>query len=165
MDRLAVGDRSAFDPLYLALHPRALSIARRRLHDEALAQDAAQESLIRVFSRASEFARGAHVLPWFYAVCANEVRAIERRRGVLTATDATSDGASGEASAEEVLQREELNRALQHAIASLDVESADAIAALLGEGTRPRISDATFRKRVSRAYAKLRILLGRYHAV
>ncbi len=91
MDRLAAGDRSAFDPLYVALHPRAVSVARRRLHDDALALDAAQESLIKVFSRASEFARGAHVLPWFYAVCANEIRAIERRRGVL-ATDATGHG-------------------------------------------------------------------------
>ncbi len=165
MDRLAIGDRSAFDPLYLALHPRAVSIARRRLRDEALALDAAQESMIRVFSRASEFARGAHVLPWFYAVCANEVRAIERRRGVLAPNDAAPEEASGEASAEDQLQSAELHRALEHALASLDLESAEAISALLGESTKPEIAGATFRKRVSRAYAKLRILLGRYHAV
>src|SRR5450432_861516 len=78
MDRLADGDRTAFDPLYAVLRPRAVRFARARLGVER-AEDAAQATLLRVFSRASEFERGRAVLPWFYAIAANEIRAIARR--------------------------------------------------------------------------------------
>jgi hypothetical protein len=54
----------------------------------------------------------------------------------------------------------ELRAAVGQAVQSLDVASAEAIAALLGEADRPAIDEAAFRKRVSRAYAKLRVLLG-----
>src|SRR5271169_2868791 len=53
MDRLADGDRAAFDPLYTALRPRAVRLARARLGD-AHAEDVAQAVLLRVFARASE---------------------------------------------------------------------------------------------------------------
>ncbi|WP_437717045.1 hypothetical protein WMF45_11890 [Sorangium sp. So ce448] len=45
-------------------------------------------------------------------------------------------------------------------IASLDAPSAEAIGALLGQTARPAIDAPAFRKRVSRAYARLRLLLG-----
>lgn len=54
----------------------------------------------------------------------------------------------------------ELRAALALALESLDAASAEAIAALLGERVKPDVADAAFRKRVSRAYAKLRVLLG-----
>ena len=56
----------------------------------------------------------------------------------------------------------ELRAALAAAVEALDPSSAEAIAILLGEKPRPRITEAAFRKRVSRAYAKLRMLLGGY---
>ena len=79
MARLADGDRTAFDPLFAALHPRAVALARMRL-DASDADDAAQQTLVRVFSRASEFTPGRPVLPWFYAIAANEIHAVTRRR-------------------------------------------------------------------------------------
>ena len=54
----------------------------------------------------------------------------------------------------------ELRAAVAQAVQSLDAASAEAIGALLGEVDRPAIDEAAFRKRVSRAYAKLRVLLG-----
>jgi RNA polymerase sigma-70 factor (ECF subfamily) len=167
MTRLAAGDRSAFDVLYEALHPRAVYVAKRRLRDPALALDAAQSTLLQIFARASEFEPGAKVLPWFYAVCANEVRRTERKRG---ATASSPEGSQPELSdddalsADEQLHRAEMRRALAHAIDELDAVSADAIGALLGE-VRPMIPEATFRKRVSRAYARLRLLMGRFDVV
>ena len=120
---------------------------------------------MKVFSRASEFDRGAHVLPWFYAVCANEVRAIERRRGALATDQDAPDVMSSDAGADELLLRAELGRALQQAVSALDADAAEAISSVLGNGARPKMPEATFRKRVSRAYARLRILLGSYHAI
>jgi DNA-directed RNA polymerase specialized sigma24 family protein len=123
------------------------------------ADDAAQSTMMRVFSRAPEFTRGAPVLPWFYAVAANEVRAVLRRtRATVDLDDAGP--LAGDDDPERLAIDRELRAALAGAIESLDAASAEAIAALLGEGARPDVADAAFRKRVSRAYAKLRVLLG-----
>jgi RNA polymerase sigma factor (sigma-70 family) len=183
MDALADGDRSVFDALFRALYPRAFALARKRLKDESLAADAAQETMTKMFARAVEFHRGAHVLPWFYAICANEVRAIARRRGAVVAgvdsttreeatrKEATRDDASDASSAsnasnaEDEMLRRELARALDLAIASLDEDGAEAIAAMLGDAARPDVADATFRKRLSRAYAKVRHFLRRLDAL
>ena len=45
-------------------------------------------------------------------------------------------------------------------MSSLDDVSAGTIAVLLGDAARPAIAAPAFRKRVSRAYARLRLLLG-----
>jgi phage shock protein A len=63
---------------------------------------------------------------------------------------------SGDASAEEALLRAELEAALAVAVEELDGPSAEAIHAALGRVDRPAVPDATFRKRLSRAYERLR---------
>jgi RNA polymerase sigma factor (sigma-70 family) len=153
MDRLSDGDRGAFQPLYEALRPRALRFARRSL-DEASAEDAAQATLLRVFSRASEFEAGRPVLPWFYAIAANEIRSIARKKAIVIEDERVVVDPEAE------LCEREIARALERAIADLDEDSAQAILALLERGPRPDAAPATFRKRVSRAYARLRIILG-----
>lgn len=160
LGRLAVGDRSAFEPLYLALRPRAVRLARARL-GSGDAEDVAQTALLKVFSRASEFTPGRPCLPWFYAVVANEIQSV-RRRKVHDANHGPvpTDIASTEQDAETELVTRELERALELAIDSLDNEAAQSINAVLGRAPIPAVSPATFRKRVSRAYAKLRMLLG-----
>lgn len=161
MARLSSGERAAFDPLFSALSPRALRFARARL-GEGRAEDAAQAALLKVFERASEFEPGRPVLPWFYAVVANEVRAIARRDKGRDGEDASDvlTWQTAEGDPEAALVERELRAALARAIDALDTPSAEAIAAVLGQGTRPTIDAPAFRKRVSRAYARLRILLG-----
>jgi RNA polymerase sigma factor (sigma-70 family) len=156
MNRLADGDRDAFEPLFRALWPRALAAAKRRLEDSAAA-DAAQATMIKIFTRAPEFERGAPVLPWFYAVAANEIRALARKARPHVPVD-ESLPATGDP--ERSAMDRELRAAVAQAVESLDGPAAEAIAALFGEGERPPIGDAAFRKRVSRAYARLRVLLG-----
>lgn len=153
MDRLVDGDRSAFEPLYRALWPRALRVARRRSRVEE-SEDVAQSAMLRVFARAPEFERGRAVLPWFYAIVANEVRA-HRTKSAPPVIDADTNVEDPES----VVCARELTDALEHAIASLDRDAAESIHALLERGPRPNVSPASFRKRVSRAYARLRNLL------
>ena len=62
MGRLASGERAAFVPLYGALWPRALRLARARLGADGAA-DVAQSALLKVFARASEFVPGRPCLP------------------------------------------------------------------------------------------------------
>ncbi|HVY49152.1 MAG TPA: sigma-70 family RNA polymerase sigma factor [Minicystis sp.] len=163
MARLARGDRSAFDLLFRALHPRAVRLARARLAAD-LADDAAQTALVAVFARASDFDAGRPVLPWFYAIVSNEIRAAARRRArVASDGDAPLDAFAAPGDPERDYVEQELRRALASAVAELDAQAAESIAALLGDAPRPAIRDVAFRKRVSRAYAALRVLLGGFH--
>lgn len=163
MARLARGDRAAFAPLYEALLPRAERLAQARL-GESDASDVAQTALLKVFARASEFDPERPCLPWFYAIVANELRAASRRNARLVLSDSETDSrATGIPDAEAQMLNKELDRALELALDALDDDSADAIAALLGRAPSPNVKPATLRKRVSRAYVKLRLLLGAHH--
>ncbi|MBK6529848.1 MAG: RNA polymerase sigma factor [Deltaproteobacteria bacterium] len=158
MARVSEGEREAFTPLFRALHPRALRVAARRL-DPARADEVAQAAMVKLFTRAAAFTPGRPALPWFYAVVANEVRA-ELRRNRHAAGAVPEHHPSPEAAADDALAERELRRALQQSVDALDPTSAEAIAVLLGEGAPPPIAPATHRKRLSRAYARLRALLG-----
>jgi RNA polymerase sigma-70 factor (ECF subfamily) len=157
MDRLSDGDRAAFGPLYEALRPRAVRFARGRVGD-GHAEDVAQTTLLRVFARASEFQRGRAVLPWFYAIAANEARTAQRRlRSSATSMDQMPRAAPDP---EYELCQQEMRRAVDRAIADLDDDAAHAILSALEEAPHPNLKPATFRKRLSRAYARLRMILG-----
>jgi RNA polymerase sigma factor (sigma-70 family) len=165
MAKLADGDRTAFAPLFASLYPRALGLARMRL-GAADVDDAAQQVLEKLFSRAREFTPGRPVLPWFYAIAANEIHTLVRRRARLRSREVEGEGEIAEPIAADVdpeaeILREELRASVRVAVAALDEPSAEAIRALLGEGPAPRgLESPAFRKRVSRAYARLRVLLG-----
>jgi RNA polymerase sigma-70 factor (ECF subfamily) len=158
MSRLATGDRAAFAPLYAALRPRAIRVATMRLGVHQAA-DVAQSALLKVFARASEFTAGRPCLPWFYAIVANEIRSAERAAGRLVPAVVADDALVDERHAETLLVERELERALELAMQSLDADAMNAVGALLGRTTAPDISPAAFRKRVSRAYCRLRLLL------
>jgi RNA polymerase sigma-70 factor (ECF subfamily) len=163
MARLARGDREAFNPLYAALRPRALHVARVRA-GEADAADVAQAALLRVFARASDFQPGKPCLPWFYAIVGNEIRAAGRKVARLSLdNEAAGQTFAGEHDPEAQLVARELERALELAVSDLEAESAEAIRAMLDRAPAPDVPPATFRKRVSRAYVKLRLLLGGHH--
>ena len=162
MSRLSLGEREAFDPLFRALYPRAVRFARVKLNEEQAA-DAAQLILMKVFATASGFERGKPLLPWFYAIAANELQTA-RRRSARDEERTADEGAghrvpSGE-NPESLLLERELRRSLDLAIEALDDQSAQAIGSLLGVNVHPNVSTSAFRKRVSRAYARLRFLLG-----
>ncbi len=154
MNRLADGDRAAFEPLFYALYPRAVRLARKRVLG-ALAEDVAQSALLKVFARSSEFTKNKPVLPWFYGIVANEVRSVWRREARLARPIAEGDN---ERSPEDEALEAELGRALQTSHDALAKSDREAIEAMLGYRERPAIDDATFRKRVSRAVARLRSL-------
>lgn len=165
MARLSLGDRSAFDPLFAALYPRALGLAKLRV-DPQRAEDIAQNALMKVFANAVTFEAGRPALPWFYAVLSNEIRANTRgvwnQKRLSLDTDPTHVGAALEdhsPSPEAAAIVREVQQALSNAMECLDNASAEAIRAVLGESERPAVDSATFRKRVSRAYARLRAVL------
>ena len=138
MARLSEGEREAFTPLFRALHPRAFGVACRRL-ERVHADEVAQSSMVKLFANAAAFTPGRPVLPWFYAVVANEIRAELRRHRKVTAA-APDELPASEPDADEALAERELRRALQQSVEALDPVSAEAIAALLGEAPPPIIA-------------------------
>src|SRR5262245_57886815 len=79
MERLADGDRSAFHPVFTLLRPLLHRFAARHLRPED-AEDAAQDVLVKIFSRASEFDPARSALAWALGIASYEIRTIRKRR-------------------------------------------------------------------------------------
>jgi RNA polymerase sigma factor (sigma-70 family) len=161
MVRLADGDRSAFTPLFEALYPRAIAVARRRL-DETHAEDAAQRTMTAIFSRAIEFTPGRPVLPWFYAIAANETHTLARtvrRAESREAPDSAGAVVAADDDPERALALAERRALLREAVATLDPASAEAITNHLADDPNAGPRSPALRKRLSRAIARLRTLL------
>jgi RNA polymerase sigma factor (sigma-70 family) len=160
LERLADGDREAFPPVFLRLWPLLRGFAARCL-PAAEAEDAAQEALLRVFSRAAEFDRRRDALSWVLAIGAYEIRSARRRRQRRQAREhpAADEGAAAMAdpgrSPEAAAAAAELERELAAALLRLRPGDAETLLAY-ARGERPNLPAPTFRKRVERALARLR---------
>jgi len=153
---LARGERAAFDPLFRRLWPLLRGFSRRFLPAEE-ADDAAQEALLRIFRRASEFDPARDALSWVLGIAAWQVRthrtkARRRREDVAETLPEREDPA---ASPEDRAVAAELAAALDRALAALPPGDATTLIAY-ARGERPDLPGATFRKRVERALERLR---------
>jgi RNA polymerase sigma-70 factor (ECF subfamily) len=153
---LARGERAAFDPLFERLWPLLRGFAGRCLPAEE-ADDAAQEALLRVFSRASEFDPRRDALSWILGIAAWQIRthrtrARRRREEIAAAAPEQTDGAP---SPEAVAMRRDLTDALERALADLSPSDAATLVAYARD-ERPDLPGPTFRKRVERALGRLR---------
>ena len=155
---LARGERSAFDPLFRRLWPLLRGFARRLLPTEE-ADDAAQEALLRIFRRASEFDPERDALAWTLGIAAWQVRThrTKTRRRREEAAEALPEQEDSAASPEEQAAAGQLTAALDRALAELPPGDAATLIAY-ARGERPDLPGATFRKRVERALVRLRAL-------
>jgi RNA polymerase sigma-70 factor (ECF subfamily) len=71
MERYARGDDATFDDLYRRGAPRVRRFLLRLCGDEALADDLAQETFLRVCLARGSFAAHAAALPWMFAIARN----------------------------------------------------------------------------------------------
>ncbi len=167
--RAARGDRQAFAELVELLHPRALRFAQRMLHDALDAEDAVQETFIRVWNALPKFRVGEPFEPWFFKILGNRCRTLlERRSKQMTQTLETElPGAPATAQpdrdwSEEVqrvldtLPKDQREAFLLHHVEGLSYEE---IAQVTGAGL------SALRMRVKRAMDTLRVqLAGVAHA-
>ena len=158
LSALARGDRAAFDPIFRRLWPLLRGFARRVLPAEE-ADDAAQEALLRIFRRASEFDPARDALSWTLGIAAWQVRThlTKRRRRREDLREALPEREDPRASPEELAAYAELAAGLDRALAELPAGDAVTLLAY-ARGERPDLPGATFRKRVERALARLRSL-------
>jgi RNA polymerase sigma-70 factor, ECF subfamily len=154
---IADGDRAAFDPLFAALWPLVNAYAARLLADPSLAEDVAQEVLVRVFTRAGEYDAERDALAWILGVATWECRTARRRRGRRAETPIAAAPDVPDGAALDPSQRD-LVRAAIAAVAELAPADAATIAAAIFDDAEARagLAPATFRKRLERALARLR---------
>ena len=156
---LADGDRAAFPPLYLRLWPLLRGFAARALGPAgaADADDVAQEALLRVFARASEFDCERDALAWVLGIAGYQIRTVRKQRSRRREEPESVLARHGalEPSPEDRAVRADLERALDAALLSLPAADAATLVAY-ARGERPDLPAATFRKRVERALRRLR---------
>ena len=155
MTAAADGDRAAVEPLFNALWPITVGYATRMLGNAALAEDAAQESLVTLFGQLDRFDRDRDALTWALTHatwrCRTERRKLQRRGEQSADIEIAIDERAR-------LEERELVRAALGTLETLAPRDRDVIAAVVADDDELRrsLAPATFRKRLERALARLR---------
>jgi RNA polymerase sigma-70 factor (ECF subfamily) len=147
MERLADGDRAAFEPAFRLLWPRLRAFAVRLAGADG--EDAAQAALLKVFSRASEYDRERDALAWALGIAAWECRTLRKKRARRREEPGVPEMA---ADAEAAL----VVRLSADAVLGM-LSPADAETILSLATGRRTVQGATFRKRLQRALARFRL--------
>jgi RNA polymerase sigma-70 factor (ECF subfamily) len=156
MARLAAGDRGAFDAVFAGLWAELLAFVRSALAGHADAEDLAQQTLLKIFFRISEFDTSRDGVAWAFGIAIYEVRTLRRKRQRRReiAADVAGRMVDGRPSPEAVLIETDLRRALAQSLGELT--DADRAALLPEDPVEINVSAAAWRKRRQRALARLR---------
>lgn len=89
--RVAMGDRAAFDGLYKATSAKLFGVALRVLNNQSAAEDALQDTFIKIWHSADRYAAGGHSpMSWLITIARNT--AIDRLRRRRDTSDIESHG-------------------------------------------------------------------------
>jgi RNA polymerase sigma factor (sigma-70 family) len=159
--RLADGERAAFLPLFDALWPLLRRFTTRFLGNDADGDDAAQQALLQIFARAREFDPEREALPWILTIATNECRTLRKKhlRRKEVGSESLALVAARQTSPEQALILQDLKTALAEVFTELRPEDVDTLACAVTDDRagRPAVAAATFRKRVERAFDRLRL--------
>ena len=129
MAQLLDGEESALDTLVERYQKPLFCFASRLLSSESLAEDAFQETFIKVFRRRWSYQKEARFKPWVYQICLNVCRDMlrknNRRKEVpLDKTYQVRDPNPGPA---EVVQRSAESLRVQVAVSQLPVKQREVL--------------------------------------
>jgi len=161
--RAASGDRIAFETFYARHAARIMAFAYHLLGDRAAAEDATQETFVKVWRSAGRFRAGAPVEPWLFRIARHEAYDVRSRKRPTLLGDDTPDRAAAEAAAGSEAARADLARALRRGIDALSdtLREAFVLVRVLGRSqdeaaTLLEIPIGTVKSRVAAAEAALR---------
>jgi RNA polymerase sigma-70 factor (ECF subfamily) len=140
------------------LWPALRRFARHLSRDDASADDAAQNALLKIFARTSELDLERDALTWALGVTAYECKTARKRTqrkresgdGGLAALRAQ------DLSPEEAVMARELEAAASEVLGTLRPIDIETLRALMHDA-RPDVPAATFRKRLERALHRLQV--------
>jgi len=150
----ADGERTAIEPLFRLLWAPLVRYATRFLGDEALAEDCVQEAMTTWFAQLDQLDRQRDALAWAFTQVTWAARTARRKR---ERRHETSDQAP-EPSALPDHEDHDLVRTALAELEQLPARDREVIVAAITDDDRLRsqLAPATFRKRLERAFARLR---------
>jgi RNA polymerase sigma factor (sigma-70 family) len=168
VQRAVAGERAAMEQIMRSIERPFFNLALRMLLSPAEAEDAAQECLLRVATRLSQFEGASRFSTWAWKVAVHRIIEL-KRKSLLTMEEFSADLADGlEVEApertEDRVSLGELKMGCGRALLNC-LEADDRIAFIVGEILElegPEAAEildlpaATFRKRLSRARERLR---------
>lgn len=133
---------------------------------DADADDAAQETLVKVFSRARTFDRSRDALTWTLTLAAYEALTLRKRGARRRDTELPSTLTTGHETAEDSLIAREVESAASSLLGELRPEDRETLLASFDSrrGERAPLS-ASMRKRLQRALGRLRAAWGARHGL
>ncbi len=155
MTRLARGERDAFDFVYRGLFAAVRALSSKMI-GETEADDAAQQTLIKLLAQASDYETGRDVLTWALSIAVWECRTIRRRAGrsreapFVRGTEVIDPARSPE----DAIVAQEAEAAFIEVLGRLSTSDREALEAAL----EANASSPTLRKRKQRALDRLRKL-------
>jgi RNA polymerase sigma-70 factor (ECF subfamily) len=164
MARLADGDRSVFAEVFRELWPAALRLCTSLCVDEADAADAAQQAMVKILERASDYDKTRPALPWALAIAAWECRTLKRWRFRRHEAPVDELSRSVGAGGEQDLVSRDLERAALGALGALSESDRETLLATYWDEDSST-SGATLRKRRERALGRLRSTFRRLYGL
>ncbi len=159
--RVATGDRAAFARLFEELWPIVRRFCIKMMRSDIDADDAAQEAMMKIFSRATQYDTARPVLPWALTIVAWECRTLmqKRRRRRESPTDGMAEP-SGNVTSDELAQRE-ISAGIDAALSHLSISDRAVVhAAFWQHDDTAGLTNATAaqRKRRQRALERLGVI-------
>lgn len=168
--RMAMGDRGALSSLYAATSGKLFGVLLRVLDDRAEAEDALQETYVKVWHNAGRYrSNGLSPMTWLITVARNHAidRLRARRSRKTTGVEELAEIADPGMNPEEAVMASSLRGRIGVCLQALPPDRADAVcrAYLLGEAyadlaARHRVPLNTMRTWLRRSLLKLRECLG-----
>jgi RNA polymerase sigma factor (sigma-70 family) len=168
--RIARGDRAAFQTLYARHAPAVMSFVHHLTFDRGLAEDAVQETFLKVWRAAGRFRADGRFVPWLFRIARNTAWNETPRRRLRAVGGDGAVGvprAAGGAPAEAAVGDSEAARAAQDAVTSLSeaLRTAFVLVRLEGRSLEEtaeilEVPVGTVKSRVAAAEAALRERLG-----
>jgi RNA polymerase sigma-70 factor (ECF subfamily) len=177
MLRVRQGDAESFDVLLDRHRNPLLGFFVRMVHDQALAEDLAQEAFLRVYQARHRYRPEAKFTTWLYRIATNlALNALRDRKGLRTVPTADEDSSNDTSQAaqlsdsrptvEQEMMLSERERTIRQAVESLPENQRAAVILHKYQGVEYRqianilgVTESAVKSLLFRAYENLRIRL------
>lgn len=163
MAALAEGERGAFDAVYRTLWPVLTQLVATMSADRMIAEDIAQQAMLKIMARVSTFDPSRDALAWSMTIAVNEYRSYRRKLGNRASQLAATIEPVDDDTPEAITTRENLRAAARAVLGQLRAQDREVLVAVIYDGLRPPLAGAAFRKRLQRALAHTRLAWKRHY--